>query len=240
MIASVREPSAPYTTRAVLAPRLTLASSWLLQGADTFWRATDDHEQRGADRRRGLSRQTGRIPRLDQRRTCVHRCGGEGDLHPEDGTVRRAQLPKMPGSIVPSSRASSPRWRWTMMGRAVSSDASCCVTTIPGHSKRTRPKSSSATSSTPRFTVRSRTYLGKAVPERRQVRPRPLWVGSKVLGRPDMDARYVQAGPDTPTGSKTTNRTRTRRRRRTSPSTDSPAGALFCVEPAFASGTGPW
>ena len=25
--------------------------------------------------------------------------------------------------------------------------------------------------------------------------------GSKVLGRPDMDARYVQAGPDTPTGS---------------------------------------
>ena len=47
---------------------------------------------------------------------------------------------------------SSPRSPWTTTARAVSSDAWCCVPTTPVHFMRIRPKSSSATSSTPRCT----------------------------------------------------------------------------------------
>ena len=152
-----------------------------------------------------------------------------------DGTVRRAQLPKMPGSIVPSSKGGF------LAALAVDADGS------GGQLRRVVLRyddtgTLEADTSEEFFCNVLDAQVHRPLadkPEERQclndgkcdARGR-VWVGSKVLGRPDMDARYVQAGPDTPTGSG--NDESNASSAHFSPSEDAPpAGALFCVEPAF-------
>ena len=151
-----------------------------------------------------------------------------------DGTVRRAQLPKMPGSIVPSSKGGF------LAALSVDADGS------GGHLRRVVLRyddtgTLEADTSKEFFCNVLDAQVHRPLadkPEERQclndgkcdARGR-VWVGSKVLSRPDMDARYVQAGPDTPTGSE--NDESNASSAHFSPSEDAPAGALFCVEPAF-------
>ena len=155
-----------------------------------------------------------------------------------DGTVRRAQLPKMPGSIVPSSKGGF------LAALAVDDDGS------GGQLRRVVLRyddtgTLEADTSEEFFCNVLDAQVHRPLadkPGERQclndgkcdARGR-VWVGSKVLGRPDMDARYVQAGPDTPTGSENDeSNANASSSAHFSPSEDAPpAGALFCVEPAF-------
>jgi len=155
-----------------------------------------------------------------------------------DGVVRRATLPKMPGSIVPSTKGGF------LAALSVDDDGA------GGQLRRVLLRSDDTgalhVDTSEEFfcnVLDAQVHRPLAEkPEEKQclndgkcdARGR-VWVGSKVLGRPDMDARYVQAGPDTPSHGESDAKAQQKgSSAHFSPSADDPpSGALFCVEPAF-------
>ena len=155
-----------------------------------------------------------------------------------DGVVRRATLPKMPGSIVPSTKGGF------LAALSVDDDGA------GGQLRRVLLRSDDTgalhVDTSEEFfcnVLDAQVHRPLAEkPEEKQclndgkcdARGR-VWVGSKVLGRPDMDARYVQAGPDTPTGSE--NDESNASSAHFSPSEDAPPGHGRAIRPSRAGHT---